>query len=132
MDRKMDAKRRILTLLGSSRMDWSHNDAIVDAVWGDDANGGPSDPIGNIKVHIVKLRRLLSKHLIEIETLWGRGYRIPHEDRRYVMENLDEILRTTAKGMFGKPVRCPHCGKDTRSGFSESEKAPPLDTQVSV
>jgi len=48
-------------------------DHLTDALWGSDPDGGPDDPEGSVKVYISRLRR---RHGLEIETVWGVGYRL--------------------------------------------------------
>ena len=46
--------------------------SLVNAVWGSDPNGGPTDADGTIRVHLVHLRRKLPK--ITVFSHWGVGY----------------------------------------------------------
>jgi len=46
---------------------------LTNALWGADPDGGPNDPESTVKVYVSRLRRL---HGVEIETVWGVGYRL--------------------------------------------------------
>lgn len=49
---------------------------IVDALYGDDPEGGPEDTRGCIEKFLCDARRKLAPMGCRIETNWGRGYRL--------------------------------------------------------
>jgi hypothetical protein len=53
-------------------------DEITTALWGDDPDGGPDNPIGVIKTVIYQMRRFGWP----IQTYWGRGYMIPWREQK--------------------------------------------------
>ncbi|MBI1246137.1 MAG: hypothetical protein GC202_14140, partial [Alphaproteobacteria bacterium] len=77
-----------LCRMGAATMERLHAD-----VYGLDPNGGPELKI--IDVHICKLRKKLGD--IEIETVWGSGYRLSAEAR--------ELIRTRAAQAIGDTGR---------------------------
>jgi len=51
-------------------------DCIIDAVYSDHVDGGPEDVMGNIKVHVCNLRRMIREAgwPVRITTYYGRSY----------------------------------------------------------
>ena len=83
-----DEQRRTVNGRRVTRMQWVildvlrrangnpvHISRIADSIYGDDVEGGPLWAEAAVRVHIYHLRR---RHL-EIETIWGHGYRLPHD-----------------------------------------------------
>lgn len=48
----------------------------IDALWGDDPNGGPDNASGRLRVHICNLRKALAGSDRRIVTLWKTGMRL--------------------------------------------------------
>lgn len=57
-------------------MSFATKQALIDAVWGDDAEGGPADGPKAIEVLICQLRKKIAPHGYRIATVWGHGYRL--------------------------------------------------------
>lgn len=55
-------------------------DAIYDALYWDRRDNMPDQSI--VKVYVCKMRPKLARHGIEIENVWGRGYRLPEAQRQ--------------------------------------------------
>lgn len=51
-------------------------EAMIDALWGDDPDGGPDDATGRLRVHICNLRKALAGGDRRIVTLWKTGVRL--------------------------------------------------------
>lgn len=71
------------------RRDMLSRAALVEAVWGDDPDGGPIDPHRNLDVHLVYLRRALAPHGIAIETKINVGWRIAPEHKAQARKLLE-------------------------------------------
>lgn len=71
------AESRLLGVL--MKRDLVTKDAAMTALYVDRANDPPHDKI--IDVFICKMRRKLDPYGVRIETLWGRGYRLPAKSR---------------------------------------------------
>lgn len=55
---------------------WDH---LIEALWGRFNRDEPSDPVGVIRIHVLRVRRKLGA--ATIETRWGYGYRLGAEAR---------------------------------------------------
>lgn len=64
---------RIASCIVAARGKTVSADAIMEALYGDDPDGGPEEK--TIDVHLCKIRKALPALGIAIETVWGRGYR---------------------------------------------------------
>lgn len=67
-------ERKLLVALGNGRL--MSKDRLHHLMYEDDPNGGPQTKI--VDVFVCKLRRKLAD-VIQIETLWGQGYRLEAE-----------------------------------------------------
>lgn len=65
----------------------SDKEALHRAIYDDDPTGGPEIKI--IDVFMVKVRKKLRTALVEIETVWGQGYRMTPENVARLMVLLD-------------------------------------------
>lgn len=72
-------QRRILEVLAARPL-VSHT-GMIDALYGDDPDGGPEDPVRVISVHILNLRRQVERYGVTIETKRAVGWRIAPEHR---------------------------------------------------
>lgn len=82
-------EERVLARLYASTE--ASKDQLLDAVIGNRPDADAPEPkIVDVFVH--KIRRKVSPWGIEIETLWGRGYTLPHASRE-VLQRLIEAER---------------------------------------
>ncbi|HBJ84597.1 MAG TPA: heavy metal resistance protein CzcR [Verrucomicrobiales bacterium] len=68
---------------------FASNAALMLALYSDKTNGDAAEP-DIIKVHICKMRQKLKPFGVEIETMWGQGYRISDEHKAIVRAMLAE------------------------------------------
>jgi len=66
---------RLLALLAAAQGVGSplYYDVLIEALWGDDEDGGPLSPVNVLTVTIHRLRKKTACLGISIETIWGRG-----------------------------------------------------------
>jgi len=73
-------------------------DELIDALWGDCADGGPLTADNCIKVHVCRLRRQLREFGIPIRVIYKFGYLVPAEHLFALRAVLaDEIARSVLK-----------------------------------
>jgi DNA-binding winged helix-turn-helix (wHTH) protein len=102
----------ILELLARSNASWVSHEAIIDALWGHDPNGGPDYPGNIVAVHVMHLRRALRAYGVEIRNVFGAGYGIPREQRGRALEVMNEVAEVCATATKLQQLKlCPHCGK---------------------
>lgn len=79
-------QERILMYLARYCGRWVYTDALIDAVYWDDPEGGPDNARNVMSVQVWWLRKKLSGTGLEIEGIGGRGGRRRLVDLRPVME----------------------------------------------
>ncbi len=57
-------------------------DYLIEALWGRFNRDEPDDPVGVIRIHVLRIRRKLGS--AAIETRWGYGYRLGVEARSVI------------------------------------------------
>lgn len=77
--------RAIMEKLVAARGKVVTRDSLIQAIYWD--RDEPEDADGVLKVHLCKLRRVVAHTGLDIETSWGRGYRI---DPKQTIEPLRE------------------------------------------
>lgn len=81
---RLTAKEATLLKTLYERPDVVRKEVLWDELYALLPNGGPEPKI--IDVFICKMRRKLRSHGITIETVWGRGYRLPAESKKRLEE----------------------------------------------
>jgi DNA-binding response OmpR family regulator len=69
---------RLLSSLARASGRVVRREALVDAGWGDDINGGPDNALRSVYVHVCHLRKRLTKAGFpgRINSVWGIGYEL--------------------------------------------------------
>lgn len=62
-------------------------DAAMDVLYGDRPNDAPEMKI--VDIFICKMRKKVEPFGIKIDTMWGRGYRMPPETKKLVKKYLE-------------------------------------------
>jgi DNA-binding response OmpR family regulator len=76
------SENTLLNVLALRRL--ASKEALHLALYGNDPDGGAAIKIIDVMVH--KLRRKLAAQDIQIETVWGMGYRLSDETRLYLTQ----------------------------------------------
>ena len=65
-------------LLGAEKI--VTTDALIDAIWGDDPEGGPDDALNTLRVHINRIRSMLERSGLrwQVRTHITRGYQLTY------------------------------------------------------
>lgn len=75
-------QKQVLEMLLRSPGRFVAKSRIIDAIYGDDPDGGPDDAEGSVQAHISKLRRLLKPLGYSIESARFDGYRLQRTQER--------------------------------------------------